>query len=331
MSSKQFNPKIALVGSGQIGGMLALLAGLKKLSNNIVLLDVIDGVPQGKALDTAQAFACEGLTCKTCGSADLSASSEGLKDADVVIVTAGFPRKPGMSRDELLLKNASVIGNVGLAVKSQCPGAFVVCITNPLDAMVAKLQETSGLPAKRVVGMAGILDTSRFRTFLGEALGVSPRDVHSMVLGGHGDAMVPLVECTSIAGIPLQKLIETNVISQSKVDEIVQRTRLGGGEIVDLLKTGSAFIAPASSALQMVESYLRDEKRLLPCCAQMQGEYGFKNLYGGVPVIIGKEGVEKIVQIPFSKNSTEEFNASMKKCQDLMAELKRIESEAQKN
>lgn len=329
--SKQFNPKIVMIGSGQIGGMLALLSGLKRLSSNIVMLDVIDGVPQGKSLDTAQAFACEGVTCQVAGSADLSAKSEGLHDADVVIVTAGFPRKPGMSREELLLKNAEVISNVGVAIKTQCPGAFVVCITNPLDAMVAKLQEVSGLPAQRVVGMAGILDTSRFRHFLGEALGVSPRDINSLVLGGHGDAMVPLVECTSVAGVPLTKLIESKMISQAKVDEVVQRTRMGGGEIVNLLKTGSAFIAPASSALQMVESYLKDEKRMLPCCAQMQGEYGYKNLYGGVPVIIGKGGVEKILELPLSKSSMDDFHTSMKKCEDLIADLKKIESEAKKN
>lgn len=312
-----FNPKIALLGSGMIGGTLGLLAGLKKLSSNIVMLDVVDGMPMGKALDMSQAMTAEGVSCHYSGCSDISKTSEGLKGADVVIVTAGFPRKDGMSRDDLLSKNAQVITNVAEAIKSQCPSAFVVCITNPLDVMVSLLQKVSGLPPSRVVGMAGILDSSRFRYFLADALKVSPRDVSTMVLGGHGDDMVPLKSFTSVNGIPLSSIIKMGWITEEKVDQIVQRTRVGGGEIVGLLKMGSAFVAPATSALQMVEAYLRDEKRLLPCCAHLNGEYGLKGTYGGVPCIVGANGVERIIEIPLEGAEKDMFQKSMQSVQAL--------------
>eukprot|EP01055_Gregarina_sp_Pseudo9_P005086 Gregarina_sp_Pseudo_9__5085@NODE_534_length_2619_cov_129_950388_g504_i0_p2_GENE_NODE_534_length_2619_cov_129_950388_g504_i0NODE_534_length_2619_cov_129_950388_g504_i0_p2_ORF_typecomplete_len343_score86_86Ldh_1_C/PF02866_18/9_1e42Ldh_1_N/PF00056_23/1_1e40Glyco_hydro_4/PF02056_16/0_12Glyco_hydro_4/PF02056_16/0_00014UDPG_MGDP_dh_N/PF03721_14/0_0005Glyco_hydro_3_C/PF01915_22/0_00183HCDH_N/PF02737_18/0_0193HCDH_N/PF02737_18/1e04AlaDh_PNT_C/PF01262_21/0_031PTS_IIB/PF02302_17/0_069PTS_IIB/PF02302_17/5_ len=306
-----FNPKIALVGSGQIGGTIALLTGLKKLSSNVVMLDVVPDMPFGKALDLSQAFAAENISVNVTASNDLSESSEALKDADVVIVTAGFPRKPGMSRDDLLLRNAEVISGVGRALKAQCPNAFVICITNPLDVMVSVLQAAAGFPPNRVVGMAGILDTSRYRYFLAQELKVSPRDIQCMVLGSHGDEMVPLKNFTAVGGIPIKTMIELGRITEARIDEIVQRTKTGGGEIVGLLKTGSAFVAPASSAITMVESYLRDEKRLMPCCAYMQGEYGMKGLYGGVPVILGANGVEQIVELPLEPEEKAAFERSM--------------------
>eukprot|EP01053_Blabericola_migrator_P006420 Blabericola_migrator_1__6419@NODE_3237_length_1923_cov_351_242996_g2028_i0_p1_GENE_NODE_3237_length_1923_cov_351_242996_g2028_i0NODE_3237_length_1923_cov_351_242996_g2028_i0_p1_ORF_typecomplete_len328_score64_44Ldh_1_C/PF02866_18/8_9e42Ldh_1_N/PF00056_23/1_7e40Ldh_1_N/PF00056_23/6_5e03Glyco_hydro_4/PF02056_16/0_02Glyco_hydro_4/PF02056_16/0_00067UDPG_MGDP_dh_N/PF03721_14/0_014AlaDh_PNT_C/PF01262_21/0_069Glyco_hydro_3_C/PF01915_22/0_26Glyco_hydro_3_C/PF01915_22/1_9e03_NODE_3237_length_1923_cov_351 len=309
--SNSFNPKIALVGAGQIGGMLAVLSGLKKLSSNIVLLDVVPDMPKGKALDLSQAMAAEGISVAVDASSDLSEGSPALKDSDIVIVTAGFPRKPGMSRDDLLLKNAEVVSNVGRAIGTQCPNAFVVCITNPLDVMVGVLQKASGLPPHRVVGMAGILDTSRFRYFLAQELGVSTRDIQAMVLGGHGDDMVPLRNYTSVAGVPLMTLIKMGRISEARVAEIVQRTRMGGGEIVGLLKMGSAFVAPASSAIAMVEAYLRDEKRILPCCAYLNGEYNVSGMYGGVPVVIGAGGVEQILELPLEADEKNAFERSM--------------------
>lgn len=315
--TKTFNPKIALVGSGQIGGTLALLAGLKGLSSNIVMLDVVEDMPFGKALDLSQAFTADGRNVSVRASNDLSASSEGLDGADVVIVTAGVPRKPGMSRDDLLGINSKIISGVGAALKAKCPEAFVICITNPLDVMVSLLQKASGLPAERVVGMAGILDSSRFRYFLADALKVAPQDVHTMVLGGHGDDMVPLKSYTSISGIPLRTLIEMGEISEEKVDEIIQRTRVGGGEIVKLLKMGSAFVAPAASALNMVTSYLKDEKRVLPCCAQLSGQYGASGVYAGVPVVIGSSGVEKVLQVPLDKSEKEMFEKSLNSVNEL--------------
>lgn len=308
----KFNPKIALLGAGQIGGTLALLAGLKKLSSNIVLLDVVKDMPFGKALDLSQAFTAENHSINVGASNDLSDSSEALKDADVVIVTAGFPRLPGMSREDLLSKNAEVIASVGRSIKAQCPNAFVVCITNPLDVMVSVLQKASGLPTSRVVGMAGILDSSRFRYFLAEELKISPRDVQTMVLGGHGDEMVPLKTYTSVSGVPISTLIQMGYITEQRLDEIVKRTRTGGGEIVNLLQKGSAFVAPASSAITMVEAYLRDEKRLMPCCAYITNEYGVTDPgYGGVPVIIGEKGVEKVVELPLSGEEKAAFAKSI--------------------
>jgi len=284
--------KIALVGAGNIGGTLALLAGLKELGD-IVLFDIQEGIPQGKALDIAQASPVEGFNANSSGANDYSA----LKDADVVIVTAGVARKPGMSRDDLVGINTKVMEQVGAGIKDNCPDAFVICITNPLDAMVGVLQEASGLPKEKVVGMAGVLDSARFRYFLAEEFGVSVEDVTAFVLGGHGDTMVPLVRYSTVAGIPVPDLIAMGWSTQEKIDNIVQRTRDGGAEIVGLLKTGSAFYAPASSAIEMAEAYLKDKKRVLPCAAYVDGAYGIDGLYVGVPVVLGAGGVEKVVEI----------------------------------
>ncbi|MPZ09097.1 MAG: malate dehydrogenase [Kiloniellaceae bacterium] len=288
--------KIALVGAGNIGGTLAQLAGLKELGD-VVLFDIVDGVPQGKALDLVQSTPVEGYDAKFTGASSYAA----IKGADVVIVTAGVARKPGMSRDDLLGINTKVMTAVGEGIRKNCPKAFVICITNPLDAMVWVLQQASGLPAHKVVGMAGVLDSARFRYFLAEELGVSVEDVSAFVLGGHGDTMVPMVRYSTVAGIPLPDLIKMGWLSKSRLDEIVQRTRDGGAEIVGLLKTGSAFYAPASSAILMAESYLKDKKRVLPCAAYLDGQYGVKGLYVGVPVVIGAEGVERIVELELSK------------------------------
>ena len=284
--------KIALVGAGNIGGTLALLAGLKELGD-IVLFDIQEGIPQGKALDIAQASPVEGFNANSSGANDYSA----LKDADVVIVTAGVARKPGMSRDDLVGINTKVMEQVGAGIKDNCPDAFVICITNPLDAMVGVLQEASGLSKEKVVGMAGVLDSARFRYFLAEEFGVSVEDVTAFVLGGHGDTMVPLVRYSTVAGIPVPDLIAMGWSTQEKIDSIVQRTRDGGAEIVGLLKTGSAFYAPASSAIEMAEAYLKDKKRVLPCAAYVDGAYGIDGLYVGVPVVLGAGGVEKVVEI----------------------------------
>ena len=284
--------KIALVGAGNIGGTLALLAGLKELGD-IVLFDIQEGIPQGKALDIAQASPVEGFNANSSGANDYSA----LKDADVVIVTAGVARKPGMSRDDLVGINTKVMEQVGAGIKDNCPDAFVICITNPLDAMVGVLQESSGLPKEKVVGMAGVIDSARFRYFLAEEFGVSVEDVTAFVLGGHGDTMVPLVRYSTVAGIPVPDLIAMGWSTQEKIDSIVQRTRDGGAEIVGLLKTGSAFYAPASSAIEMAEAYLKDKKRVLPCAAYVDGAYGIDGLYVGVPVVLGAGGVEKVVEI----------------------------------
>jgi malate dehydrogenase len=284
--------KIALVGAGQIGGTLALLAGLKHLGD-IVLIDIVEGVPQGKALDLAQTAPVEGFDSVLAGTNNFA----DMKGADVVIVTAGVPRKPGMSRDDLIGINAKVIANVADNIKQHCPNAFVIVITNPLDVMVWVMRELSGLPHNKVVGMAGVLDSARFRTFLAWEFGVSVEDVTAFVLGGHGDTMVPLTRYSTVAGIPVPDLIKMGWSTQEKIDKIVQRTRDGGAEIVGLLKTGSAFYAPAASAIAMAESYLLDKKRLLPCAAWLTGQYGLKDIYVGVPVVIGARGVEKIVDI----------------------------------
>ena len=282
--------KIALIGSGNIGGTLALLAGLKELGD-IVLFDIQEGVPQGKALDIAQATPIEGFDASVTG----ANAYDALADADVVIVTAGVARKPGMSRDDLVGINTKVMTQVGEGIKNNCPGAFVICITNPLDAMVGVLQRASGLPAARVVGMAGVLDSARFRYFLAEEFNVSVEDVTAFVLGGHGDTMVPLVRYSAVAGIPVPDLIAMGWSTEEKIAEIVQRTRDGGAEIVGLLKTGSAFYAPASSAIEMADAYLKDKKRLLPCAAYVENAYGLDGMYVGVPVILGAEGVERVV------------------------------------
>jgi len=288
--------KIALVGAGNIGGTLALLAGLKELGD-IVLFDIVDGVPQGKALDLVESTPVEGYDAKFAGASSYAA----IKGADVVIVTAGVARKPGMSRDDLLGINTKVMTAVGEGIRKNCPNAFVICITNPLDAMVWVLQQASGLPAHKVVGMAGVLDSARFRYFLAEELGVSVEDVSAFVLGGHGDTMVPMARYSTVAGIPLPDLIKMGWLSRERLDQIIQRTRDGGAEIVGLLKTGSAFYAPASSAILMAESFLKDKKRVLPCAVYLDGQYGVKDLYVGVPAVIGAKGVERIVELELTK------------------------------
>src|ERR1700723_4357268 len=311
--------KIALIGAGQIGGTLALLAGLKELGD-VVLFDIVDGVPQGKALDIIQGSSIEGYDATISGSSDYSA----IKGADVVIVTAGIPRKPGMSRDDLIGINTKVMGQVGAAIKEHCPEAFVICITNPLDVMVWVLREACGLPQSRVVGMAGVLDSARFRYFLAEEFKVSVEDVTAFVLGGHGDTMVPLVRYSTVAGIPLPDLVKMGWTTQSRIDEIVDRTRNGGAEIVNLLKTGSAFYAPAASAIAMAESYLRDKKRVMPCAAYLNGEYGVKDMYVGVPVVIGSRGVERIVEIELAGKDREAFDKSVGAVQGLVDACKKI-------
>jgi len=317
--------KIALVGAGQIGGTLALLAGLKELGD-VVLFDVIEGIPQGKALDLVEASPVEGFDARFAGTNDYS----GIAGADVVIVTAGFPRKPGMSRDDLIGKNASVIETVGKAIKQHCANAFVITITNPLDVMVWVMREASGLPHHRVVGMAGVLDSARFRYFLAEEVKVSVEDVTAFVLGGHGDSMVPLVRYSTVAGIPLPDLVKMGWTTNERLDKIVARTRDGGGEIVNLMKTGSAFYAPASSAIAMAESYLRDKKRVLPCAAWLTGQYGVKDLYVGVPVVIGANGVERIVEITLAGEEKVLFDKSVAAVRGLLDATKKLLAEAPK-
>ena len=306
--------KIALIGAGQIGGTLALLAGLKELGD-ITLFDVVDGVPQGKALDIAEASPVEGFDAVLKGGSDYSA----IEGADVVIVTAGVPRKPGMSRDDLIGVNTKVMQAVGAGIKQYAPNAFVICITNPLDAMVGVLREVSGLKPEKVVGMAGVLDSARFRYFLAEEFKVSVEDVTAFVLGGHGDTMVPLARYSTVAGIPLPDLVKMGWTTQEKLDQIIQRTRDGGAEIVGLLKTGSAFYAPASSAIAMAESYLRDKKRVLPCAAYLDGQYGIDGLYVGVPVVIGENGVERVLEVTFDEAEKAMFEKSVNSVKGLIA------------
>lgn len=313
--------KIALVGAGNIGGTLALLAGLKELGD-IVLFDIAEGIPQGKALDIAQASPVECFDAKIEGANDYSA----LKDAAVVIVTAGVPRKPGMSRDDLIGINAKVMKAVGAGIRDNCPDAFVICITNPLDVMVGLLQKESGLPASHVVGMAGVLDSARFRYFLAEQFKVSVEDVNAFVLGGHGDTMVPLIRYSTVSGIPVPDLIRMGWASQAQIDAIVQRTRDGGAEIVNLLKTGSAFYAPASSAIQMADSYLKDKKRVLPCAAKCNGEYGLDGLYVGVPCVIGAGGIERIVEIELNPDEQAMLDHSIAAVKGLNDALAKIEA-----
>ena len=298
--------KISLIGAGNIGGTLAVLAGLKELGD-ITLFDIAEGIPQGKALDIAQSSPIERFNATVTGANDYAA----LADSDVVIVTAGVARKPGMSRDDLIGINTKVMNEVGAGIKSHCPNAFVICITNPLDVMVGVLQKASGLPAAKVVGMAGVLDSARFRLFLAEEFNVSVEDVTAFVLGGHGDTMVPLVRYSAVAGIPVPDLIKMGWSSYDRIADIVQRTRDGGAEIVGLLKTGSAFYAPASSAIDMADAYLKDKKRLLPCAAYVDGAYGLNGLYVGVPVIIGAGGVERIVEIDLNAEEQAMFDKSV--------------------
>ena len=304
--------KIALIGSGNIGGTLALLAGIKELGD-IALFDIAEGIPSGKALDIVQASPVEKFDANIIGGSDYSV----LSDSDVVIVTAGVPRKPGMSRDDLIETNTNVMKQVGKGIASNCPDAFVICITNPLDAMVGVLQRAAKLETNKIVGMAGVLDSARFRYFLAEEFNVSVRDVSAFVLGGHGDSMVPLIRYSTVAGIPVPDLIAMNWTTQEKIDSIVQRTRDGGAEIVSLLKTGSAFYAPASSAIEMAESYLKDQRRLLPCAAWCDGEYGLDGLFVGVPAIIGKGGIEKVVEIKLNTEEKEMFEKSVEAVRQL--------------
>ena len=311
--------KIALIGAGQIGGTLAHLVGLKELGD-VVLFDIAEGTPQGKALDLAESAPVDGFNATLTGANDYAA----IKGADVVIVTAGVPRKPGMSRDDLLGINLKVMSSVGEGIKANAPDAFVICITNPLDAMVWALQKASGLPATKVVGMAGVLDSSRFRHFLSDEFKVSVEDVTAFVLGGHGDDMVPSVRYSTVAGIPLPDLVKMGWTTQDKLDAIIERTRKGGGEIVNLLKTGSAFYAPAASAIAMAESYLKDKRRVLPCAAQLNGEYGLSNIYVGVPVVIGANGVEKIVEISLDSAEKAMFEKSVASVQSLIDACKSI-------
>ncbi|MDA0781914.1 MAG: malate dehydrogenase [Rickettsiales bacterium] len=309
--------KIALIGSGNIGGTLAHLAGLKEMGD-IVLFDINEGLPQGKSLDIAQSSAIEDFDSNLSGANDYSA----IKGADVVIVTAGVARKPGMSRDDLIEINTKVIKTVGEGIKQYAPDAFVIVITNPLDAMVWVMKEVTGFKPEKVVGMAGVLDSARFRYFLSEEFGVSVEDVTAFVLGGHGDTMVPLAKYSTVAGIPLPDLVKMGWTTQEKLDAIVQRTRDGGAEIVGLLKTGSAFYAPASAAIQMAESYLKDKKRVLPCAAYLTGQYGVSDLYVGVPVVIGKNGVEKIVEIELVGEEKENFDKSVAAVRGLVDGIK---------
>ena len=313
--------KIALIGSGNIGGTLAHLVAIKELGD-VVLFDIAEGIPQGKALDLQQSGPVESFDSKITG----TNKYEDLQDSDVVIVTAGVPRKPGMSRDDLVEINTKVMKQVGEGIKQNCPKAFVICITNPLDAMVGVLQRASNLPVNMVVGMAGVLDSARFRTFLAHEFNVSLSDVTAFVLGGHGDTMVPLVRYSAVAGIPVPDLIKMGWSSNEKIDEIVQRTRDGGAEIVGMLKTGSAFYAPAESAIQMAESFLKDKKKLLPCAAYVENEYGIDGLYVGVPVIIGKNGVEKIVEINLTESEKKMFDHSVDSVKNLNELAKKFEN-----
>jgi malate dehydrogenase len=311
--------KIALIGAGNIGGTLAHLVGLKELGD-VVLFDIFGGVAAGKALDIMQSGPVDGFDSRMVGTSDYA----DIAGAEVVIVTAGFPRTPGMSRDDLLVKNAGVIAQVADGVKTHCPDAFVIVITNPLDAMVWVFQQKSGLPPHKVVGMAGVLDSARFRLFLAHEFNVSVEDVTAFVLGGHGDTMVPLTRYSTVAGIPVPDLVKMGWTTQEKVDAIVARTANGGGEIVKLLEKGSAFYAPAASAIAMAESYLRDKKRVLPCAAWLSGEYGVKDLYVGVPVVIGAGGVERIVEIALNADEQAAFEKSCGAVRELIEASKKL-------
>lgn len=311
--------KIALIGAGMIGGTLAHLVSLKELGD-VVVFDIVDGMPKGKALDLAQASPVDGFNASLRGTTEYS----DIEGADVVIVTAGVPRKPGMSRDDLLEINLKVMEQVGAGIKKYAPNAFVICITNPLDAMVWALQKASGLPHEKVVGMAGVLDSARFRLFLAEEFDVSVEDVTAFVLGGHGDTMVPLARYSTIAGIPLTDLVKMGWITGKRLEEIIQRTRDGGAEIVGLLGNGSAYYAPATSAVAMAESYLRSQKRVLPCAAYLNGEYGVDGLYVGVPVVISDKGVERVVEIQLDGDEKTAFQASVDAVRGLVEACGRI-------
>lgn len=312
-------PKISLVGAGQIGGTLAYLVGLKELGD-VVLFDIVGETAQGKSLDIAEAGPVEGFDGTFIGTSDYKM----LEGSNVVIVTAGVPRRPGMSRDDLLDINAKTIREVGENIRKYCPNAFVIVITNPLDVMVWVMREATGFPHHQVVGMAGVLDAARFRYFLAQEFKISVEDVYASVLGGHGDSMVPLIRYSTVAGIPLPDLIQMGWTTKERIDAIVQRTRQGGGEIVSLLKSGSAFYAPASSAIAMTESYLKDKKRIFPCAVWLNGEYGVKDLYVGVPVVIGAGGAERIVEIQLNEEEQTMFNHSVKAVQELVSAVQSL-------
>ncbi|HEX7710480.1 MAG TPA: malate dehydrogenase [Sphingomonadaceae bacterium] len=312
--------KIALIGAGMIGGTLAHLAAKKELGD-IVLFDVVEGIPQGKALDLSQCGPIEGFDARITGTNDY----KDIEGADVIIVTAGVPRKPGMSRDDLLGINLKVMGAVGEGIRNHAPNAFVICITNPLDAMVWALREYSGLPHNMVVGMAGVLDSARFATFLAQEFGTSVRDVNAFVLGGHGDTMVPVVEYSTVSGIPVPDLVKMGKSTQARIDEIVKRTRGGGGEIVALLKTGSAYYAPATSAIAMAEAYLGDQKRILPVAAHLTGQYSVNDLYVGVPAVLGAGGVEEVVEIALDDEAKANLQTSVEAVKELLVACKGID------
>ena len=318
--------KISLIGAGQIGGTLAHLIGTKELVNEVVLFDVASGIAKGKALDIAQSSSVDGFNVRFSGTDNY----EDIKDSDVIIITAGVPRKPGMSRDDLLGINLKIIKQVAEGVKKNAPNAFVICITNPLDVMVMAFQKFSGLPSNKVVGMAGILDSSRFKLFLSLELNVPVREIEAMVMGGHGDTMVPMPRFTKISGKPLLDLVKDGKISSERIEEINQRTRDGGAEIVKYLEKGSAFYAPAASGVQMAEAYLNDQKKLLPCAVQLNGEYSVKNVYAGVPVIIGKGGVEKIEEIDLDEKEKKEFMHSIDAVKALWEAASKIDPDLSK-
>ena len=318
--------KISLIGAGQIGGTLAHLIGTKELVNEVVLFDVASGIAKGKALDIAQSSSVDGFNVKFSGTDNY----KDIKDSDVIIITAGVPRKPGMSRDDLLGINLKIIKQVAEGVKQNAPNAFVICITNPLDVMVMAFQKFSGLPANKVVGMAGILDSSRFKLFLSLELNVPVKEIEAMVMGGHGDTMVPMPRFTKVSGRPLLDLVKDGKISQERLEEINQRTRDGGAEIVKFLEKGSAFYAPAASGVQMAEAYLNDQKKLLPCAVQLNGEYSVNNVYAGVPAIIGKSGVEKIEEVSLDDNEKKEFMHSIDAVKALWEAASKIDPDLSK-
>ena len=318
--------KISLIGAGQIGGTLAHLIGTKELFDEVVLFDVASGIAKGKALDIAQSSSVDGFNVKFSGTDDY----KDIKDSDVIIITAGVPRKPGMSRDDLLGINLKIIKEVADGIKKNAPNAFIICITNPLDVMVMALQKFSGLSAKKIVGMAGILDSSRFKLFLSLELNVPVKEIDAMVMGGHGDTMVPMPRFTKVSGKPLEDLVKEGKITKEKLEEINQRTRDGGAEIVKYLEKGSAFYAPAASGVQMAEAYLNNEKKLLPCAVQLNGEYGVNNVYAGVPVIIGKDGVEKIEQIDLDEEEKKEFMHSIDAVKALWEAASKIDPDLSK-
>ena len=314
--------KISLIGAGQIGGTLAHLISIKELAD-VVLFDVVEGIAKGKALDIAQSTSVSGSSISLIGTSNY----EDTKNSDVIIITAGIPRRPGMSRDDLLGTNLKIIKQVAEGIKNTSPNAFVICITNPLDVIVIALQKYSGLPTNKIVGMAGILDSSRFKYFLSQELRVPVKSINTLVLGGHGDTMVPMPNQTSVNGKSLKQLVEENKINKERLDLIIDRTRKGGAEIVKFLEKGSAFYAPAASGVEMAESYIKDLKKTLPCAAYLDGEYGVKNLYAGVPVIIGNKGVEKVVELPLDKNEKTNFDLSIKAVKKLFEAAVKIDKD----